>query len=125
MSNLPGCELQVRTGDVCESSTCIGREIPATHCVQGETDSLGHERLPCCTKCHSELIKTLREERQAADVKLAYCDWCRIEALGVRPYRSSDEGMSGPVYDVCEVCRLRDSAALEEELRGLDEGWGY
>jgi hypothetical protein len=87
---------------------------PAARRVQGETDSFGSEMHDLCAECVAEI----RKHRQ--DARSGVCDWCHFEANDLRVARDYDEGMTGPVYDVCGSCvRKRD----EEARRELEEDW--
>lgn len=87
---------------------------PATHRVQGETDSMGCEMLDLCDECFTEFkahgIYTPEE-----------CDWCDASGDDIRPTRDYEEGMCGPVYYVCSACRKRRDERLAEEDR--DSGY--
>ena len=45
-----------------------------------------------------------------------YCEWCKKDALDVKEHRDYEEGLNGPVYDVCKDCRKKEAALLDEEL---------
>ena len=53
------------------------------------------------------------------------CDWCEQKADDIRPTRDHEEGMCGPVYYVCGVCRKRRDERVEQEMResGHDDCW--
>ena len=91
---------------------------PAVNRVQTETDSFGCEYAHLCQEC----IDKMRAEVAAA--RCGKCDWCKKDATDLSPRRDYDEGMSGPVYDVCGVCRTnaneRARAELEESSRYHD-----
>lgn len=42
------------------------------------------------------------------------CDWCKEEATDLRPRRDYDEGLYGPVYEVCGECVRKDNEEIGE-----------
>lgn len=87
---------------------------PAVKRVQGETDSFGSEMHDLCVSC----LAALREHNKAA--RAGVCDWCHLEATNLRSARDYDEGLYGPVYQVCGACVLRRD---EESRRELEDDW--
>lgn len=102
--SLPGDYLGVcRPGTLCECGQ------PAVGIWQGETDSFGFEELYFCQACSNEFVKVVCAPRSGE------CDWCHKEGI-IKETRDPDEGMHGPVYDVCKVCRNDMHKRLMEEL---------
>lgn len=81
---------------------------PATHRVQGETDSFGSEMADFCDECFAAFKA---EGIYTPDS----CDWCKQKADDIRPQRDYDEGLHGPVYYVCAPCRKAYREQLEAE----------
>lgn len=77
----------------------------ATHRIQGETDSFGCEMHDLCDEC----AKRFRAEMRSAEARTGECDWCGLEATNLSARRDWEEGMSGPVYQVCGACVKRRS----------------
>lgn len=98
-STLPGAVHKVPEGIMCDDHP----DRPATHRVQGETDSFGAELHDMCSECYDEHKKALAEERET----LQFCEGCNTEQKDVRPVRDPDEGMAGPLYYRCAACRKR------------------
>lgn len=73
--------------------------VPAIERIQGETDSFGSEMHDLCKECVDKMNKEAKKER------FAHCDWCKELSNTIRPMRDADEGMAGPVYQVCQPCR--------------------
>lgn len=90
----------------------------ATIRVQGETDSMGCELHDLCGLCAEEFFRGV-ELRRATPQE---CDWCK-EVRPLAPVRDYDEGLGGPVYEVCDPCRVKQQKALEEELAFYDDAW--
>jgi len=91
--------------------------------VQTETDSFGCEYACLCEPCFTKFKADVEAERS----KPRRCDWCKTETTDCRPTRDYDEGMAGPIYDVCQACRIRQTEAAHRELeeRGDDyDDWG-
>ena len=104
ISSLPGAVFSVKPGTMCDRHP----ETPAVKRVQGETDSMGSEMHDLCQACFRELNTAEREP--------ARCSLCKTVAL-LRPWRDYEEGMSGPVYEICQICRDRVNAREAEELK--------
>lgn len=111
VSSMPGSQHRLPAGTKCDSHP----EVDAVVRIQGETDSFGAEYNCMCQKCHDEYRAHVQAEYEAEK----RCDWCGHMEKHVRPYRDMDEGMSGPVYQVCRDCRKAESARLDEELEYL------
>ena len=107
ISSLPGSEHAVPEG-----MTCDNCEAPATHRIQGETDSFGSEMMDLCDPCYSnvKLIRTIYEE------KVGRCDWCNTAATDLRSHRDFEEGRYGPVYRVCGNCTREEAARCQQDL---------
>ncbi len=114
ISSLPGSGHAVPDGTVCDDHA----DRPATHRVQGETDSMGCEMIDMCDECFTKY----REEVRTEDTS-GICDWCGRHAEKRRPRRDYEEGMSGRVYDVCTPCidRVNEEAARELDSYGGDD----
>jgi hypothetical protein len=108
IATLPGASHGVPDGAMCDEHP--GR--PAVARIQGETDSFGSEMYDCCAECAA----AMRAERRVPD--LGRCEWCQTDDVPRRPQRDYDEGMSGPVYYVCEPCRREYAQRLEAEAYG-------
>jgi len=102
VSTLPGARSVPPATVACDHHGCLS---DATVRVQGETDSFGAEYLDFCAR---HIPK--REEL------VGRCDWCKTENVELRSVRDPEEGMAGPVYEVCEPCRKKQNEALEAEL---------
>jgi len=87
---------------------------PATHRVQGETDSMGCEMHDMCDECFKEF-------KSHGVYSPEECDWCKKKATDISPTRDYEEGMCGPVYYVCRACRKRRDERIEQEMR--DSGY--
>lgn len=88
---------------------------PAVVRIQGETDSFGSEMHDCCQEC----ADAIRAERRQATV--GRCDWCKKDATDLRHRRDIDEGMAGPVYEVCGPCAKKYDDELRAELDQYDD----
>ena len=86
--------------------------------VQGETDSFGCEMIDMCQKCLDEH----KEYQRTAD-RSGTCDWCKQHADYLSPARDYDEGMHGPVYEICRDCRKRRDDEAREELEEYYSGY--
>lgn len=117
ISTLPGSCHEHPPGAMCDSHP----DRPAVARVQGETDSFGSEMIDVCQECMNEIRKHREESRCGC------CDWCKSAATDLRPRRDFEEGMSGPVYNVCGACVKRENDRLQEELEesGYDDDYDY
>jgi hypothetical protein len=95
ISTLPGHGHDLPEGQMCDEH----EDRPAVARVQGETDSMGAELMDMCQEC----LNQYKEERKTADTS-GKCDWCGKHAEKRREARDYEEGMNGPVYDVCQTC---------------------
>jgi hypothetical protein len=103
---LPGYRYPLNEG-VCEECGA-----PATHCLQGETDSFGAEWWTLCTAC----------ARKSANPTLSgECDTCKKDSETLVSSRCWEEGPSGPVYWVCPECRKKDVEAEREAYQELEQ----
>jgi hypothetical protein len=114
VSSLPGSSHPFPEGSMCDSHPTV----PAVARIQGETDSMGCEYVLICAECQEALRLTCEADYEAE----SKCDWCGHMKVHCRPHRDMDEGMSGPLYNVCGECRTRESeeAARELEERGIN-----
>lgn len=113
---LPGSAHGVPDGTMCDDHP----ERPATHRVQGETDSFGSEMHDLCDECWTDLRKEMDEPQEAFP-----CDYCKVPSADRRAIRDPDEGMYGPVYYVCPECRKRQRERLDEEAREFYDDYDY
>jgi hypothetical protein len=107
---LPGAGHAVPDGMMCDDHP----DRPATHRVQGETDSMGCEMWDMCDEC-------FKEHKKHGVYSPENCDWCKKKASDIRPTRDYEEGMCGPVYYVCAACRKRRDERIAEEDRDYDD----
>ena len=114
--SLPGSILRLSPNTYCDHEDHQGRL--AVKCVQGETDSFGHEKMNMCQDCYDAFI--------ASDDPLVSgeCDWCKAEVTTRAPTRDMDEGFNGPVYYVCFECRRKQNREAEEELNDFENSDG-
>jgi hypothetical protein len=108
VSSMPGSVHHLPEGATCDEHP-LRRALKR---VQGETDSFGCEYVDMCEECFNAFRTYEAEERK----RLKYCCWCKQEKMGVRPHRDMDEGMSGPLYDVCGDCITAENMRAAEEL---------
>lgn len=111
-STLPGHRSGAPDGTMCDDHP----DRRAVARVQGETDSFGSEQHDLCEECLD------RYRREAALDRIGQCDWCKQQATDLRPRRDYEEGMCGPVYDVCGACVKRENDRLRAELEE-DDRW--
>ncbi|WP_395495597.1 hypothetical protein [Acetobacter sp. KSO5] len=114
MSNLPGSRHSVPKNAKCD----IHADRNAVANIQGETDSFGAEYILMCQECYDEY----KQESRKPDI--SDCNWCEAKQIAVKPRRDYEEGMSGPVYYVCQSCIDRDNARIAEELNDRDSYHG-
>lgn len=110
ISTLPGTIFGSDPGAKCDSHP----RRKAVRRVQGETDSFGSEMTDMCQECLDEF----KEHKKQA--RVGVCDWCREEATDLRPRRDFEEGLAGPVYEVCGACIKRQNDELREEADDYD-----
>lgn len=107
VSSMPGSQHRVPAGTMCEDHP----DRPAVTRIQGETDSFGAEYICMCQECLDAHI----EYRNAQLLVNKFCDWCKSVSTNVKPFRDMDEGMSGPVYQVCLACRAQSYNEADDE----------
>ena len=110
ISSLPGSAHALPDGTMCDDHP----DRPAIARIQGETDSMGCEMYDLCRECMDAHREAVRVERE--NPTPSRCDWCKTETTDCRPTRDYEEGMCGPVYDVCAACRKRVNDAAEADL---------
>ena len=91
---MPGSTHFFPKGTMCD----VHPEKPAIARIQGETDSMGAELIDCCREC-AEKVRSQAELHTNGK-----CQWCGLFKQRLRKYRDMDEGLAGPLYDVCEEC---------------------
>lgn len=106
-STLPGCSHELPDGTKCD----LHQDRLAVARIQGETDSMGAELNDMCQECLDEY----REEMRNADWS-GKCQWCEQQAPKLFSRRDYEEGMNGPVYQVCRPCIDRQEQRAREEL---------
>lgn len=116
ISSLPGSGHAVPKGMTCDCHPTR----PAVARIQGETDSFGCEMIDMCQEC----LTSHKEEVKNRDTS-GVCDWCKTHKPKLFSRRDIDEGMYGPVYDVCRDCIDKDNKAIEEELKEYESRHGY
>lgn len=117
VSSMPGSQHLLPQGAKCDSHS----DRDAVARVQGETDSFGCEYVLMCAECRDGFRLAQQEEYEQE----RYCDWCGQLKKHCKPHRDMDEGMSGPMYQVCGDCRARESDALAQELEESREMYGF
>lgn len=118
ISTLPGSHHSVPKDAACDTHP----DRPATHRVQGETDSFGSEMIDMCDACYAEHVQYQRTRDRSG-----VCDWCKNHKPRVIETRDYEEGMHGPVYLVCDACIQRRDESLREELARYEreqDDWG-
>jgi hypothetical protein len=106
MNGLPGRILnRDLTGQVCYF---CDEGNPAVIAEQGETDSFGYEVNYLCQSCVDK----------PSEPWTGRCDYCKKGPFPLQHTRDYDEGMSGPVYQVCATCKAA------QDQRDIDE-WFY
>lgn len=113
---LPGDTRTPPKGMMCDTHP----EILAVIRVQGETDSFGSEQEDMCQECYDNYVAA----RATADTS-GYCDWCKKFSPVLHPRRDIDEGMSGPVYDVCNPCIRRQNREAAAELAEYESDYPF
>lgn len=110
-STLPGARHTVPEGTMCDKH----EDRVAVARIQGETDSFGAELNDMCQECYNAHKQYMADT--AVERATGCCDWCKNHATDLRRMRDFEEGLGGPLYDVCGACRKRQNDELEEELR--------
>jgi hypothetical protein len=85
-------------------------EVVAYKRVVGETDSFGSELIDMCKECFEKYQQAMNEPT------IGCCEWCKTDNVVIIETRDFDEGMAGPVYDVCKACRKKQNDRAQEEL---------
>jgi hypothetical protein len=75
---------------------------------------MGCEMPDLCAECLAEYRK------HATAARAGVCDWCKSEVSDLRAARDYEEGMCGPVYQVCGACIRRRNDELREEADEYD-----
>lgn len=114
ISSLPGSRHTPPDGTRCDEHP----DRPAIARVQGETDSFGCEMNDLCEEC----LKAEREYARSPEATSGRCDWCKKDATDLRARRDYEEGMCGPVYEVCGGCAARSDARIQADLDAYDNG---
>lgn len=107
ISSLPGANHAVPKGAMCDNHP----DVPATHRVQGETDSFGSEMLDLCDECYSKINTSVS----------GFCRCCKKRVDKLYPKRDYEEGPSGPVYYMCKPCISAENKRELEELEEYEE----
>lgn len=114
---LPGQISAVDTNPDDEGCYHEGCECRPTHKLCTEADSMGEEYAYYC----AEHIEVVRKEIEEAEPLIDTCDWCGAPDVELRPFRDWEEGLNGPVSDVCGICRGKSVDRANEELGTLDD----
>ena len=101
-SDLPGHMKPLEDGAMCDDHP----DRAAVKKITGECDSFGSEYMYFCQECYDEYL----EEELLED-----CEWCHKLDVECSPIRDIDEGLSGPVYNVCSECRAKYNKRLQDE----------
>lgn len=80
----------------CEHEGCDLKE--SAYEIQGETDSFGCEYMYFCEEHGKMVLEEMKKPRVGS------CDFCQTETK-LKATRDPEEGMNGPVYDLCPNCR--------------------
>jgi len=111
ISSMPGSRHKVPEGMTCDTYNTEHEPRLAVVRIQGETDSFGSEMMDLCQECfdkYKQGIETLDTSGR--------CNWCSKHKDKLFQRRDIDEGMSGPLYDVCLDCIQEENARLAKEL---------
>ncbi|WP_425065081.1 hypothetical protein [Reyranella sp.] len=111
-STMPGSSHRLPDDATCD----LHLDRPAVARIQGETDSMGAELNDMCRECLDEHRAYVRN----ADTS-GTCDWCKQHAPKRFNRRDYDEGMAGPLYQVCRGCIDRQNREIEKELARYDD----
>ena len=113
-SFLPGQVMSTVAGAMCDDHP----DRPAYKRIVGETDSFGSELIDLCQACYTAHINHVPEPITGP------CAWCKKPSDNLKPTRDFEEGLHGPVYDVCPGCRQRQNDLAAEELAYYDNQRG-
>lgn len=108
ISSLPGSRHTPPKDTRCDDHP----DRPAVVRLQGETDSFGCEMHDLCAEC----LEEHRAHENSPEARSGRCDWCKTDATDLRDRRDYEEGMTGPIYRVCGVCRQRRDDEDRQEL---------
>lgn len=117
VSSMPGSHHPVPDGAKCDQHA----NYTAYYRVQGETDSMGCEYNLMCAECYT----SYKAEVAAAREEETHCDYCKTMQVGCSPMRDFEEGLGGPVYNVCGGCRKRVNDRIAEEFDEFNEEPDY
>ena len=117
VSSLPGSFHAVPAGAKCDEHP----QYTAYYRVQGETDSFGAEYAFMCAECYTKHMEYVKAERNAE----SQCDWCKTMQVGCRHTRDYEEGLGGPVYNVCPGCVTRQNQSAQESLDADDGDFDF
>ena len=112
VSSLPGSLHSVPAGAKCDEHP----QYTAYYRVQGETDSFGAEYAFMCAECYTKHMEYVKAERNSE----SQCDWCKTMQVGCRSQRDYEEGLGGPVYNVCPRCIAAQNQRAQESLDAYD-----
>jgi hypothetical protein len=87
---------------------------PAYKRIVGETDSFGSELIDLCQECYTAHINRVPEPITGP------CAWCKKHSDNLKATRDFEEGMAGPVYDVCLPCIQNQNKIAAEDLAAFD-----
>jgi len=113
-SFLPGQVLSTTATAMCDDHP----DRPAYKRIVGETDSFGSELIDLCQECYTAHINHVPEPI------CGNCAWCKKHSDNLKPTRDFEEGLHGPVYDVCPGCRQRQNDDAAAELAHYDNQRG-
>ena len=118
ISTLPGTSYHLPEGTMCDRHP----DRLAVARVQGETDSFGCEMNDVCQEC----LNADRAYARSPDARTGTCDWCKQPATDLRSARDYEEGMHGPVYEICGKCQKKRDDEISDELKRHDAefDWG-
>lgn len=110
VSTLPGSFHSTEEGAMCD----LHPDRKSVVRIQSETDSFGAEYDDMCQECFDTFKLT-------PNAGIGECDWCKNHSDNLQPARDYDEGMFGPVYEVCPSCRKRQNDDARDELDSYDD----
>ena len=113
VSTMPGARSMPPEDAECDNHP----ERAAVLRVQGETDSFGCEWADLCAECVAAVAE------HAMQARIGRCGWCKQEANDLRHRRDYEEGMAGPVYEVCGECVRKDNERAAAELDEHGDEW--
>lgn len=110
-SSMPGSHHNLPAGTKCDAHPNTFAIVR----VQGETDSFGAEYNDMCQECHNEYKEEIKKET-------GRCDYCKTDEVKTYPHRDYEEGLYGPVYQVCNKCISKEQERINRELDEWDNG---